>query len=128
MEVAEWRALLGCAQVSPDGGRLPDLDWPKFVAAAARHRIIPLVYRRLRGIAELRGRMAAVVQRNAVLAAETAKLAQILPCIAFKGAVSAVQIYGDPDLREYGDIDLLIAERDRAAARDALQSLGYRAA
>jgi hypothetical protein len=46
--------------------------------------------------------------------------------IPFKGPVVARLAYGDPALRRYGDLDILVREKDAAAACDALAALGFR--
>lgn len=45
--------------------------------------------------------------------------------ILLKGATIARWLYSSPELREYADIDLLIAGADFASARRALERLGY---
>ena len=46
--------------------------------------------------------------------------------LQFKGPLQQVALYGDPLRKPAGDIDLLVAPRDRHRARAVLERLGYR--
>jgi hypothetical protein len=46
--------------------------------------------------------------------------------LAHKGPVLAQQLYCDPAMREFGDLDFLVSTTDVPRARAALQELGYR--
>ena len=46
--------------------------------------------------------------------------------LPFKGPVFGAQAYGDPSLRVFGDLDLLIATEDVTAALATLDQFGYR--
>lgn len=48
-----------------------------------------------------------------------------IPALPLKGAVLAEQLYGDPALRCYGDVDVLVARQQLAESRRILQTLGY---
>jgi hypothetical protein len=50
-----------------------------------------------------------------------------LPCIVLKGAALAKWLYPAPDLRPFGDVDLLVQAHDAPRLRDLLQTRGYRA-
>jgi hypothetical protein len=45
--------------------------------------------------------------------------------LALKGPALAEQLYGDPGMRQFGDLDLLVRPPDAARARAALICLGY---
>ncbi len=51
-----------------------------------------------------------------------------IPAIVVKGPVLAMQAYGDPTLRSYGDLDLLVRQRDIRRATEVLLERGYQAA
>ena len=51
--------------------------------------------------------------------------AQGIPAIPFKGPALAAFLYGDPALRQFVDIDILLHREDFPAAKRLLLSLGY---
>ena len=137
-------ALLAAARPAPGGGLRPALeavaDWDGFLALARRHRLGPLIYRRLReagaglappGVeAEFQSLYFLSLRRNHLLLRELAGIASRLrsagiEAVAYKGPLLARMIYGDIALRESLDLDLLIRKRDVEAAHQALRDLGY---
>jgi len=48
-----------------------------------------------------------------------------VPCLILKGTALAYSLYRHPHLRPRGDVDLLVPEQRRAAAREVLAALGY---
>jgi hypothetical protein len=54
--------------------------------------------------------------------------AKDIPALVVKGPVLAMQAYGDPTMRSYGDLDLLVRQRDIRRATESLQATGYQAA
>lgn len=48
-----------------------------------------------------------------------------VPCLILKGTALAYGLYRHPHLRPRGDVDLLVPEHRRAAAREVLAALGY---
>jgi hypothetical protein len=48
--------------------------------------------------------------------------------LVIKGPVLAMQAYGDPSTRGYGDLDLLVRQRDIRRATEAMLASGYQAA
>ena len=52
---------------------------------------------------------------------------QAISALVVKGPVLAVQAYGDPAMRSYGDLDLLVRQRDIRGATELLIADGYRA-
>lgn len=117
-----------------------DIDWDVLLDIARLERMIPLLYRNLILISpkkvptavmtRLRNEYLINSSRNLLLTRELlfiienfdAKSILIMP---FKGPVLAEQVYGDIALRSFGDLDLLIPEREYARAEELLQSLGY---
>jgi Uncharacterised nucleotidyltransferase len=53
--------------------------------------------------------------------------AKDISAIVVKGPVLAMQACGDPAMRSYGDLDLLVRQRDIRRATESLQAVGYRA-
>jgi hypothetical protein len=47
--------------------------------------------------------------------------------LVVKGPVLAIDAYGDPAIRSYGDLDLLVRQRDIRGATEALEAAGYEA-
>ena len=140
--------LLSCArtQVTPEiSDRIravvrKEIDWIALIRLAMRHDVMPLLYRNLQKICPesvpenvlgpLRTRyhiQAAQARRR------TDELARILPlfeehgilAVPYKGPVLAQRLYGDLSLREFGDLDIMILERDVPRAKDLIQHLGY---
>jgi hypothetical protein len=119
-------------------------DEAAFVAAAAEHRLRPLVGWRLRESGELLRWPAGV--RKALVDAERAEaalevtrrleLSRLLrafaaaevPVLVFKGAALAYSLYPEPWLRPREDTDLLVRATDAARAGAVLAAAGYRAA
>jgi hypothetical protein len=112
-------------------GRIAELavavDQTALEAALARQRLRPLAGARLLGVATAphRGRINAFLARARTRArgfvAATGILADALgiagiSAVPLKGATLAAELYGDPALREYDDIDILVP---RAALDDA---------
>lgn len=148
MTEREHALLTSCARsLIDDGGarRIEGLvgqgiDWDFFVREACHHRVVPLAWRSLsrrvadhvpRPIAEdLVVRCAAIARRNLYL---TARLGEIVTrlasdgvrVLAYKGPVGAVQAYGNLSLRQFGDLDILVAPSDYARTRALLLECGF---
>jgi hypothetical protein len=79
-------------------------------------------------IAQARAREIAF--RNLALAAELVKLVDALreigiQVLAYKGPILGQQLYGDVTLRQFNDLDILVAPTEVLRTRDALCQLGY---
>jgi hypothetical protein len=143
----EAQLLLCCARkVLDDDARnqvaalLPqDIDWEYFVHLAVRHRVVPLVNRSLGNallgpvpavvLDELTRRSAQVAWRNLLLTGKLVELLKLLDtneirAIAYKGPVIAAVAYGEINLRQFGDLDVLVHPRDYRRARNLLVSRG----
>lgn len=73
----------------------------------------------------------AIHARALSLAGELARIAAAfaeaeIPLLAIKGPVASQQLYGDPGLRVFADLDLLVGEADTARGEAVLGRLGYR--
>ncbi len=118
------------------------LDWDFVFAAAAENSITPLLVLQLRATAEdvlpggvrerLRDAAHAHVGRSLFWTAELMRISEAfrragIQAIPYKGPVLAAQAYGDMTLREFGDLDIVLRQRDMAEANELLRGLGYRA-
>ena len=143
----EWALLLECASPAVDAGRLVELvsaaDWSRLLVLAEEHGVLAHLARGLRELDENLvppeiKRTLLELQRIQVfstlrLTAELFHLLELLAAkgiaaVVVKGPVLAMQAYGDPTMRSYGDLDLLVRQRDIRRATESLQSTGYQAA
>jgi hypothetical protein len=145
----EAELLLCCARVVlPDAERervmrlvQSNLDWNLVMQLAARHRLLPLLYRHVDALPsgtvprEIRIDLwhihARTTRHNQVLTDELLKILQVLeshgiPAVPYKGPVLAVAVYGDVGLRPFCDLDILVRPQDLLLARDLLLTRGYR--
>lgn len=120
--------------------RLSENQWYSLAEEALRHRIAPLVWRRLTEttpddappavLDRLRKPYLANAFRNAILFRETALAARALatesiPVIPLKGLHLARFVYDEPALRSMADLDIMVP-RDRIRDADRiLTDLGY---
>jgi hypothetical protein len=117
-----------------------DPSWPRLQDLAARHGLLPLLYRAWSGnegaalprqaFVDLWAAQQMLVRRNAAMAAALVDLlaaldAAGLPALPYKGPVLAEALYGDVAMRAFGDLDLLIRPRDLRAAKDLLKARGF---
>lgn len=129
------------------GRRLPartELErWEEIAAAATRHGLGPLLHRRLACSRDRSSRVPASVReeiravhshsrlRNRSALAQLAELLAALEGegidgLVLKGPDLAERAYGDPALRPYQDLDLLLRPGRLEAGADVLRRLGYR--
>jgi len=118
------------------------VDWQEFIRRAEHHGVIPLAARNLiehaprlsDGIeATLRSSYELNMKRGLWFAAELARIVrkfglQGVPVLPFKGPVLAQSVYGDPGLRSFSDLDLMISPADFERAKHTLAEIGYRPA
>ena len=117
------------------------VDWPSLIELASYHQLRPLLHRNLAkhcpaAVPELfLERLSVGTLRNAqsslFLVEKQAEIARQLAdrdilAVFYKGAFLAISAYGDVGLREFTDIDVLVAERDYSRAKNNLIALGYR--
>ena len=116
------------------------LDWDVIRREAARHRVLPLVYRRLESLLG-EGLPASVREtgrehrrgiriRNTFLIQELGGLAECfdqtdLPFLVMKGPVLARTAYGDIALRHSVDADVFVPKEQFSEVEHKLQNLGY---
>ncbi len=147
MPAAEREVLLLCARLAlPEGGAarlralLAAVDGDRLLALAARNGATGFLHRHLSalgedgGAAELRARAAARAgedaRRSLAMTAELLRLLDVLAAagvraLPYKGPALGVAAYGDPALRPYNDLDLLVAEAEIDRGSAALAAAGY---
>lgn len=116
------------------------IDWDFLLAQAAEHSVAPLLSRNLfaaapdamppEPLARLKDQVRANSVRSLVLSAELIRILDSfasagIEAFPYKGPVLAVQAYGDVALREFADIDIVLRQRDVAAANRVLVTLGF---
>ncbi len=144
----EAQLLLCCARTRLDAehaaraGRLLAgvTDWDGLRAVAERHGVVPLLYRNLVGVGpekvpagflqQLQVASQATSLRNLCLTGELLEILKALDqagilAVPFKGPVLAVTAYGSLALRAFGDLDIIVRERDVAPAMQLLGVRGY---
>jgi Uncharacterised nucleotidyltransferase len=143
----EWSALLECASPAHDCERLADslasADWERLFVLAEEHGVTGHLASCLRDLGETKipseVRQLLVERRRAqnfLTLRLTAELFRILESftsegigtVVVKGPVLAVQAYGDSAIRSYGDLDLLVRQRDIRRATELMTASGYAAA
>ncbi len=138
------QCLLAClrayliGEAAPQSGTpLNEADWDAFIELAAFHRVAPLLQRSLRGAGphsphpKLEAYVRSASSRGLLLTGELLRLlkrweAAGVQAIPFKGPALAATLYGDPALRHFDDLDVLVRAQDFPAAREAVLALGYR--
>lgn len=102
------------------------------IAAAGAARMIGLLARAaVDPPHELQLLAAAVESRALSLASELARIVEAfraadIPVLALKGPTVSRQLYGDPGVRVFGDLDLIVDAADTLRGEALLASLGYR--
>jgi len=144
---AEWSALLECASPARDrhrlAGSLASTDWARLLALAEEHGVTGHLASCLRDLEETlvppEVRELLVERQRAQnfftlrLTAELFRILELftsdaIGALVVKGPVLAVRAYGDPALRSYGDLDLLVRQRDIRRATEIMSAAGYAAA
>jgi hypothetical protein len=144
---AEWALLLECAKPRPDPVRMAErlrasLQWPSLMALADDHSVLGLTAARLANFDQksipaehrdsLRARRRSYALFTMNLTAEMFRLfdsfaAAGLEVLVIKGPVLSARCYGDPGLRQYGDLDLIVRDVDILRATELMICLGYEA-
>jgi hypothetical protein len=142
----EWLAVVECTAPQPNAARLDKLltaplDWNAFLSLARAHSVLPLVEFRLRSVdqslipSEIRQSLSETIRAHAVftlgLTAELFRLlnefdAAKISALITKGPALAVRCYGDPGLRQYADLDLIVRGNDIGHVTSVMLRLGYR--
>jgi hypothetical protein len=146
--LAEVELLLCCARTrtNPEMSQRireaaqKEIDWVQLIRLALRHDTLPLLYWNLHricpnivpsGVLEpLRVRHEVGAAEGRLLAEELVGIlglldSQGIPAVPYKGPALAVRLYGDLSLRGFGDLDIVICERDALRVRRLLIDRGY---
>jgi len=143
----EVETLLLCTRPARSAGDIAtirslvsSLNWDLFYKIARRHSLLPLAYRRLNETAgqiipteelqKLRLAYELNAARNLILTNELVQMTQALDqngiqSIAYKGPALAVLAYGDPALRRFIDLDLMVRRENVLQAAEVLATRGY---
>jgi putative nucleotidyltransferase-like protein len=144
----EVSLLLSCArtQISPEcsariqGAVRKDINWLALIRLAMRHDVMPLLYRSLEQVCPdsvpqsifgpLRARYEAQAAEARSRAEELVRILSLfeeqgIPAVPYKGPTLAQRLYGDLSMREFGDLDIMIPERDVPRAQDLIRCQGY---
>jgi hypothetical protein len=145
---AEVELLLCCAHTRTNAeisqriraAAQKEINWAQFIRLTLRHDMLPLTYWNLHricpnivpsGVLEpLRARHESKAAEARLLADELVAIlgsldSQDIPAVPYKGPALAVKLYGDLSLRGFGDLDIVICERDALRARHLLIDRGY---
>jgi len=138
---AEFDLLLGCC--SKNASALDKIlalhpNWERVFQLAEHHRLLPVLFSALRDQHDVPGSIQSAIRarfqnhihRVLRFSAELARVrkhfaACSVSFLAHKGPTLGHLLYGDPAMRQFGDLDLLVAEEDVPRARSALLQLGY---
>ena len=142
----EWDVLLECASPGFDARRLAELarsaDWSQLLVLAEEHSVLGHLAVRLRGLEEnlVPAEIMQILMehhRNQIfstlgMTAELFRLLELfaandIPALIVKGPALAMQAYGDPTMRSYGDLDFLVRQRNIRRATESLQAAGFQA-
>jgi len=116
-----------------------NLNWNEVIGMAARHAVVPLLYRNLNVCsylvpAEVLERLRVLTLRTSIqnlnLAAELSRLVKMMErngiaSLPFKGPVLAISAYGDLSLRQFSDLDIVIRKKDVQKAKELFVERGY---
>src|SRR6266849_5395396 len=124
---SEWSVLLECASPAHDfqqlAGLLGSADWDRLLVLTEDS--VPREIRQA-----LIDRQRAQILFSLRLTAELFRLlerfaAEGIGTLVVKGPVLAVRAYGDPAMRSYGDLDLLVRQRDIRQATELMSAAGF---
>jgi hypothetical protein len=142
---ASWALLVECARPNPGIERLDEMlrrigDWPVFLELAEKHSVLGLAASRFLDCGQgavppeilhgLRERSRAQTLFTLLLTAEMFRLFDCftgsgVEALVTKGPVLSARCYGDPGLRQYGDLDLIVRDKDILRSTELMMSLGY---
>src|SRR5712692_256297 len=141
---SEWSVLLECASPGHDlqqlAGLLGSADWDRLLVLAEEHGVTGHLAACLSKLTEdsvpreirqaLIDRQRAQILFSLRLTAELFRLlerfaAEGIGTLVVKGPVLAVRAYGDPAMRSYGDLDLLVRQRDIRQATELMSAAGF---
>src|SRR6266436_3944119 len=140
----EWAALLECASPSPDRQKLSSLlraaDWTRLLVLAEEHGVgghvaaclgelpvdlVPVEIKQTL-INRQRSRIFLTLRLTAELFCILDRFnLEGIAALVVKGPALAMRAYGNPAMRNYGDLDLLVRQRDIRRATELMIAVGY---
>ncbi len=140
---AEWKLLLACARLAvhdraPAALTLPDVSWTRLLALADQHGLIPHLHRLVADLAvpaDIRAQLVTqarqIARQNLHMTGELHRVlgelgAAGIDAISFKGPALATELYGAVGMRQFSDLDLLVAKPGARRAIELLCASGYR--
>ncbi|MBD1855910.1 MULTISPECIES: lasso peptide biosynthesis B2 protein [Leptolyngbya] len=144
----ELALLLCCARTHRDATTVAQIHqlvhqpirWENLIPLAEWHSVLPLVYQTLNTVCpekippeiskRLRQSFYAISLNNQLLIQTLLILLKQfedaeIPVLAFKGPLLAISYYGDLNLRQFNDLDLLVARNDFERAQTLLREKNY---
>jgi hypothetical protein len=117
------------------------IDWSRFIKLVVKHRVVPLIMEQLKtydlSIPDKTWEALKKVQfdnslNSLKLTVELIKITELLhqdgiEFIPLKGPAISQDLYGDPTIRMYKDLDLIVRKQDINRTLTALETLGYKA-
>lgn len=144
---AEWALLLECAKPHPSATALANrfsvpINWPALIALAEDHGTLALTATQLfsrnesvlppESLEQIRAWRRGQALFTLNLTSEMFRLfssfaGSQIEALVIKGPVLSQRCYADPGLRQYGDLDLIVRDRDILRITELMISLGYEA-
>ncbi|OVE75597.1 hypothetical protein BVX97_04215 [bacterium E08(2017)] len=139
----ELNILLNCIDPSGNAGSITiphTVYWTRLTDLATRHRMIPLLHQALSGTgnpnitneftSEIKRKHLTNTARNEFLVEQQEKIltsleSEGIKALPFKGSALARAAFNDTSMRQFDDIDLLLAKQDILKAAQTLLSEGY---
>jgi Uncharacterised nucleotidyltransferase len=140
--------LLSCISANTDSQTIHhiqtlaqgEIDWQFLAQIAKDHRVVPLLYNRLKTtcpdtvpaalLSELRGYCKGIAIRNLSTTAELRRLlalmeVQGIDTLPYKGPVLTQMLYENLEMRQFGDLDIVIQPEAMRAVEALLIAEGY---
>ena len=117
------------------------IDWSALVEMAQKHKVAPLLYKRISTVCptampepvqkELQLYCQNTAVRNLFTTAELSRLLSLMKSqgvdtLPYKGPILAQALYGRLDIRQFGDLDIIIQPQDMLSVEKLLMAEGYR--
>lgn len=145
---SEFSFLLACLnredlfpqQYSSDIQTSNEFDWPYFLRLARFHKVVPLIYQRLKNaganqvpsyvLSTLRQQSCAIALKNTFHIQELIQVLDMfaryqIPVIPFKGPTLTQMVYGNMGMRPFCDLDLWVRKQDFDTSLKLLIDAGY---
>jgi hypothetical protein len=141
----EWPLLLDSCSLPRDPAKISALvavirDADSFICLAQAHGVLGHFTAALTGIPgfqipsrfldSLRVHQRAYLLSNLAMTAELFRVLELfrqseIECVVVKGPVLSLRAYGEPAVRQYADLDLLLGQKDIPRAAEILVDAGY---